>query len=1383
MATHLLEYDDPSQQHPMRFPFPFFLLIALLAPLCSADQLSEAIDMPELSTTTGGNGTITAQSATTHDGVDAVELSTIANQNEFWFQTTIEGPATVSFYYKFSPDRISNWAGFYIDGSQQMQDHFGYYVGTRYGFNWTRHEYEILSEGSHTLKWSVRHGYYVDDDTKAWVDELVVNRAPIIMEQPSPVNVDEGEPIELSIDVNLPEKVTYQWRQNGEPISGETASTLTIDSDQVSSTGVYDVAVSNAYGVTYSTPVDVFVFSQFGEAIEQPDLEWHTSGIGWSPQSATSHDSVDSLELDSRETPKEIWFETSINGPFALSYWWKLEKEIDGDKIELEVNGTPVELYSGNGDWTEANYETSQVGAHDVRWTFTPDPSTDKDYNTFGWVDELDIEYIPSIVAPPQDVAVDEGDPVTLEVTAVAETAIAYQWYHDGQLIAGETSSQLSIAESSLGDAGSYHVVASTGSRSVESETATVQVLRGFSEAVELSGIDWVRSVPSWYAQTDETHDGVDALETVLNNGSEKSSLALKIEGPFEFSFWWRQSMANSAEEIRFFVDGEVVASKRGDSSWSQETYTGLESRSYTLAWEYQKHYAGSSSAAYLDEFQLSQAPIITEQPESWYFAEGEDVTFSIQAVSHSPVSYQWRKDGVDIEGETASSLAFSNVQAEALGEYDVVLTATEGETISDSFEIMDTESFGKSVDQPNLVWKTNGDEQWLIGSNATDGSRSSLKSGDISGNGTTWLSTVVEGESELSFNWKASTEACCDRLKLYLDGALIGELRGEEDWTSFSYSIPAGLHELKWEYSKDEKDDAGQDSVWIDSVQLAPIVTGLTSDLSLFEGQDLHLSVSVAGDFDLSFAWSRNGEAIEGANAAEFDKTGILRDEAGDYRVLVTSDFGHALSAPVSVEVVDFGAAIGQPDQNWDFSAPTWTISEDFEGRTVALAESLSANEQRWFEHKIEGSATVEFDWYLSTDDGDELQVFVDGIQQSLSAPSESWTKAQFEVPGDGEHSLRWGFAGSAAETGSADFAAIDSIEIDQTPSILSQPHQIVVEESHTLEFEVVSEARGTLSYQWFQDEVAIPSATTATFTIDNASADHAGTYQLSLSTKHDTVLSAPIDVIVSEPLASGLDVEDLEIISGTPQRWYTDKAFGSDGEDSVSVVALEVNETAEFSFERTGPFSLSFDYWMGSVEGEDHELLVRIDGENELRFSESDNWKNVEITFPYSGAHELSFLTTRQSESATAPEVWIDNLRVAPLSAVETDSALWVLESGGSAAGYENIGSIQDPDFDGLANLLEFWLQSAPFDFDDLIRFEISNSEDATRARVGIEIADTMLERFEIEVEASSELGTWERIQSTKTYEEGTLWLAIDSEITEGSRFFRLLVRDVAP
>lgn len=61
----------------------------------------------------------------------------------------------------------------------------------------------------------------------------------------------------------------------------------------------------------------------------------------------------------------------------------------------------------------------------------------------------------------------------------------------------------------------------------------------------------------------------------------------------------------------------------------------------------------------------------------------GETVTFSVTAVGEGAMSYQWRRDGVALEGATASSYSLSNVQGGDGGLYDVVITNALGSVVS----------------------------------------------------------------------------------------------------------------------------------------------------------------------------------------------------------------------------------------------------------------------------------------------------------------------------------------------------------------------------------------------------------------------------------------------------------------------------------------------------------------------------------------------------------------------------------------------------------------------------------------------------------------------------------------------------------------------------
>ena len=54
--------------------------------------------------------------------------------------------------------------------------------------------------------------------------------------------------------------------------------------------------------------------------------------------------------------------------------------------------------------------------------------------------------------------------------------------------------------------------------------------------------------------------------------------------------------------------------------------------------------------------FKVSRAPSITKQPVNKTVAVGQTATFRVIARGNAPLSYQWRKNGVDIAGATSAS-------------------------------------------------------------------------------------------------------------------------------------------------------------------------------------------------------------------------------------------------------------------------------------------------------------------------------------------------------------------------------------------------------------------------------------------------------------------------------------------------------------------------------------------------------------------------------------------------------------------------------------------------------------------------------------------------------------------------------------------------------
>jgi len=75
--------------------------------------------------------------------------------------------------------------------------------------------------------------------------------------------------------------------------------------------------------------------------------------------------------------------------------------------------------------------------------------------------------------------------------------------------------------------------------------------------------------------------------------------------------------------------------------------------------------------------------PVIQYSPNSQSVNVGANVTLSVTASGVSALSYQWKKNGVDIGSATSSTYSLSNVQIADAGGYRVLVTSNEGSALS----------------------------------------------------------------------------------------------------------------------------------------------------------------------------------------------------------------------------------------------------------------------------------------------------------------------------------------------------------------------------------------------------------------------------------------------------------------------------------------------------------------------------------------------------------------------------------------------------------------------------------------------------------------------------------------------------------------------------
>ena len=123
------------------------------------------------------------------------------------------------------------------------------------------------------------------------------------------------------------------------------------------------------------------------------------------------------------------------------------------------------------------------------------------------------------------------------------------------------------------------------------------------------------------------------------------------------------------------------------------------------------------------------------------------------------------------------------------------------------------------ALDGANLLWTTGGEAPWVAQTDTTQDGEDAAASGRIDNSQSTWVQTTVTGPGTLFFWWKVSSEYHYDFLQFLYEGYLQDEISGDEDWQQSGWTIPAGTHTLRWQYTKDSSVSEGEDRAWLDQV------------------------------------------------------------------------------------------------------------------------------------------------------------------------------------------------------------------------------------------------------------------------------------------------------------------------------------------------------------------------------------------------------------------------------------------------------------------------------------------------------------------------------------------------------------------------------------
>lgn len=251
----------------------------------------------------------------------------------------------------------------------------------------------------------------------------------------------------------------------------------------------------------------------------------------------------------------------------------------------------------------------------------------------------------PKITSHPQTQTVNSGGNVTLSVVASGPPApSSYQWKKNGTDIVGATAASLALTNVQPSAAGNYSVVVTNSKGSTTSNVATLTV----------------NSAPAFTSHPQS--QTVNAGNSVTLSGS-----ASGLPAP---TYQWRK--------------GGVAISGATASTLTLSNVQPAAAGSYDLVASNNLGSATSTPAIVTVNF----PPAITTQPQSQAAGVGASVTFSVGAVGSPAVTYQWRKNGVNISGATSASLTLTNLQVSAEGAYSVVVSNSLGAVTSSNAQL-----------------------------------------------------------------------------------------------------------------------------------------------------------------------------------------------------------------------------------------------------------------------------------------------------------------------------------------------------------------------------------------------------------------------------------------------------------------------------------------------------------------------------------------------------------------------------------------------------------------------------------------------------------------------------------------------------------------------
>ena len=258
--------------------------------------------------------------------------------------------------------------------------------------------------------------------------------------------------------------------------------------------------------------------------------------------------------------------------------------------------------------------------------------------------------------------------------------------------------------------------------------------------------------------------------------------------------------------------------------------------------------------------------PVITTQPAGQTVIVGTQAAFTVVATGNPGPSYQWSKNGVNLDGAIAPSYTVNSAQKSDAGIFRVSVSNALGTVTSNFVSLV--------VNDPPLV--------------APQITTQPQSYAGIAGTGVT-LTVAATGNPVPTYQWRKDGANISGATNSTL--ALTGLTTESGAYTAVATNSVSSV-------------TSSTATVLIKPFIPVPVIVVQPISRTLASGGSTTLTVQATGQGPLTYQWRKDGTAISGATSTELALSSVVSNSAGVYTVTVTNEGGTTTSSNATITV-----------------------------------------------------------------------------------------------------------------------------------------------------------------------------------------------------------------------------------------------------------------------------------------------------------------------------------------------------------------------------------------------------------------------------------------------------------------------------------------------